>query len=209
MKSIGIILLIVFGPAFLLSHPVIYKGGVVVETENSIDMNEYHLGYSFLNTASVAGHYIKEGAVELQFVQLNYLVNRWNNDDSQANIYVTGALGAERKLNSWTAAQLVEIDMDWENRDYYFLGKQRFVARHSNADDTNKVDLWHSRVRAGIAPFRSDVNDLGIWFIMQFDKHNEKNWTTTQLMRFYYKTALWELGANLNGSYQLNFMIHL
>lgn len=191
------------------SHPVIYKGGVVVETENSIDMNEYHLAYSFLNTMSVGGHYIKEGLVELQFLQLNYLLKRWNNQDSQANVYLTGGLGAERKSNSWTSAQLAEIDMDWENRDYYILGKQRYVSRSSNADDLNKVDLWHTRLRAGIAPFRSDVNDLGIWFMMQFDKHNEKNWTTTQLFRFYYKTALWELGANLNGSYQLNFMIHL
>ena len=72
-----------------------------------------------------------------------------------------------------------------------------------------KDNLWHSRFRAGLAPFRSETHELGIWYIVQFDKHNSENWSTTQLLRFYFKNVLWEIGAGLNGSYQINLMTHL
>lgn len=81
------------------------------------------------------------------------------------------------------------------------------MQRYINLIDNEKI--WHSRLRLGIAPFRSDTEELGIWGIVQFDKMNGDSWTTTNLLRFYYKSALWEVGANLNGSYQLNLMFHL
>lgn len=196
------------------AHPVIFKGGTVLYTENSMDMNEYHLAYTFHPQFAAGLHYIKEGPVELQFAQGAWLVKRWlnqheNGQDSQANIYILGGVGAERFNNSWTNAEHVDVMADWEDRQFYVLGMQRHVWRHSNAEDPNKVNLWHSRVRLGFAPYPSETTELGVWFIAQFDKHNEKNWMTTNLLRFYYRNVLWEVGASLNGGYQLNFMVHL
>lgn len=200
---------LLFSVMTVKAHPVIYKGGTVIYTENSADMNDWSMSYSYHPQLAVGAHYIKEGAVELQFVQQAFLLKRWLFSDSQANIYTTLGAGAERKKKSWTSAEMGEVMADWEDRDYYVLGMQRWIGRHSNADDPNKIDLWHTKLRAGLAPFRSDTQDLGVWWIVQFDKHNDQNWTTTNLMRFYYKNVLWEVGANLNGSYQLNLMVHL
>lgn len=214
---------LVFTSVVTQAHPVVFKGGTVFSTENSNDMNEYHLAYTFHPQFAAGLHYIKEGTagmgsgmapVELQFAQGAWLVKRWlnqheNGQDSQGNIYLLGGVGAERLNNSWTNAEHVDVMADWEDRRFYILGMQRHVWRHSNAEDPNKVNLWHSKVRLGFAPYPSETTELGIWFIAQFDKHNDKNWMTTNLLRFYYRNVLWEVGANLNGGYQLNFMVHM
>lgn len=190
------------------AHPVIYKGGVVLNTESSENLTELHVAYSMTHRWAVGLHSIQEKNRELNFIQLAHLVKRWNGVDSQANIYAILGVGAERKFglptdNKWSAAQALDVMADWEDRDYYIQGMQRYV--HLEGNEKN----WHSRLRLGLAPFRSDSEDLGIWGIVQFDKMNEASWTMTNLLRFYYKNVLWEVGASVNGTYQINLMLHL
>lgn len=190
------------------AHPVIYKDGVVVSSENNSERNELHTAYSVTSNWAVGLHMIKDSEKELDYIQIAHLIKRWNEVDSQGNIYAALGIGAQRKYlshepDAWSASQSLDLMADWENRDYYVQGMQRYI----NLIDNEKI--WHSRLRLGIAPFRSDTEELGIWGIVQFDKMNGDSWTTTNLLRFYYKSALWEVGANLNGSYQLNLMFHL
>lgn len=195
-------------PQMGLSHPVIYKGGTVISSENNSQRNDIHAAYSMTSKWALGLHMIKDSEKELNYVQVGHLIKRWNEVDSQANIYAVLGLGAQRKYVSektdvWSSSQAVDLMADWEDRDYYIQAMQRYVY----VKDDNEI--WHSRLRLGIAPFRSDSEDLGIWGIVQFDKMTDESWTTTNLLRFYYKSALWEIGANLNGSYQLNLMFHL
>ncbi len=189
------------------AHPVIYKEGTVLSSESNKDKSEFHAAYSFHQAWAVGFHMIMEPTRELDFLQVAHLIKRWNKEDSQANVYAILGAGAAREFGvldvKWSSAQMIDIMADWENRDYYVQGMQRYI----HLPDDQKE--WHSKMRLGLAPFRSDALDLGIWGILQFDKMNGDDWVTTHLLRFYYKTALWEIGANLKGSYQINLMFHL
>lgn len=191
------------------AHPVIFKGGTVISTESSEMLSDYQVAYTYHPQNALGLHFLKEGTHEFQFLQHATLFKRWLNDESQGNIYGIIAAGAERFSGAWTSANMVELMTDWEDRDYYVLASQKWISRNGNKIETAKDDLWHSRFRAGLAPFRSESHELGIWYIVQFDKHNSDSWTTTQLFRFYFKNVLWEIGAGLNGSYQINLMTHL
>lgn len=184
------------------AHPVIYKDGIVFNTENNKSISDITLSYSFTSSWALGLHFIKENRKEKSYLQLAHLIQRWNETDSQANVYGVVGLGVDRTYDvdsKYVNSQIYELMADWENRDYYIQGMQRY------SSDTE----WHSRLRGGISPYQSESHELGIWAIVQFDKISSQNWETTQLLRFYYKNVLWEVGASLNGSYQINLMTHL
>lgn len=205
--KIRILLILLFMMNVAQAHPVIYKGGTVLSSESHRDQSELHIAYTFYPAWALGLHSIQEKTSELDYFQLAHLIQRWNNEDSQANIYMVLGLGAERKFGqpktTWNSSQMVDLMMDWENRDYYIQGMQRYIQL------TDNEKKWHSRLRLGLAPFKSDTDDLGIWGIVQFDKMNGEEWTMTNLLRFYFKNVLWEVGARLDGSYQINLMLHL
>lgn len=188
-----------------LAHPVIYKGGTDIEFELNPVMNNIYLGYTFHQKLAVAVDYFKFNELKTEFfyTKLNYRPLRINETDSQANIYLSAGLGERRFENRLSTSVIAEIHADWEDRDYYVSAFQKYLSQK----DENP--LWLSRARVGFSPFRADYNDINIWFIAQFEKMNEEHWETTPLMRTFYKNILWELGASLNGNYQLNFMFHL
>jgi hypothetical protein len=187
------------------AHPVIFKGGTVLETEQNPDLQHLGTSYTFHQKTAAAFEYLKfnNAKTEFYFGKLNYRLYRYNGDEAQANIYLTLGSGQRRENQNLTNSNLAQIHLDWENRDYYVSGFQKYISQK------DLDPIWHSRARLGLAPFRADYNDINVWFITQFDKMNGENWETTPLMRTYYKTILWEIGASLNGNYQLNLMFHL
>ncbi len=207
--KIKILLISIFSAFQLNAHPVIYKGGFDVETESSPMMTNIMTAYTFHSQASVGIEYFKylpaslPGSREFYFAKFNYRPFRLNADDSQANIYLSVGTGLQRKDNELTSSSIGEFHADWESRDYYVSGFQKYISLK------DEDPLWLSRARLGFSPFRADYNDVNIWFITQFEKTNGEHWETTPLMRTFYKNILWELGASLNGNYLLNFMIHL
>lgn len=200
---------LVCAASYSKAHPVIFKGGLVVDSEQSQAMTDFKTHYTFHPKWATGVHYLKEGLNEFSFARLNHRLLRVNNLESQANVYLGFGLGTERENLKYTRAQLYEIDADWENRDFYFSTMFRQIQRDQHPDLAGRPNLTHQRLRLGLAPYRGDLETLNTWFILQFDQHNTNNWETTPLMRTYYKNILWELGASLNGSYQINLMFHL
>ena len=198
-----------YGLQKLEAHPVIYKNGTVFQSEQNNDMSEFNLHYTFSTKSAVGIMYLKENANEFTFARFNYKLYRNNHENGQANVYLGLAAGLERESLKSTSAQLYEVDADWENRDYYVAALYRQIQRANHAELSNRSNLNHLRFRSGLAPYRGEYDTLNTWFILQFDRHNDNQWQTTPLMRTYYKNILWEIGANLNGSYQLNLMFHI
>lgn len=200
---------IVFFSLHVSAHPVIYKGGFDLETESNPMMTNIMTSYTFNTQTSVGAEYFKYlplsyvGAREFYFAKLNYRAYRWNNIDSQGNIYLSAGAGQQRKDNILTSSSIGEFHADWEDRDYYLSGFQKYMSLK------DEDPLWLSRARVGFSPFRADYEDINIWFIAQFEKTNGNHWETTPLMRTFYKNILWELGASLNGNYQFNLMFHM
>lgn len=208
-NKINFLLITLLFSSTVFSHPVIFKGGYDLETESSPMMANYMFAYTFHTQASAGVEYFKflpmskEGPREFYFAKINYRPFRLNEVDSQANMYLSVGAGNQRKDDKLTNSAIGEIHLDWESRDYYVAGFQKYISQK------DEDPLWLSRARVGLAPFRADYNDLNVWAIAQFEKTNGEHWETTPLVRMFHKNILWELGASLNGNYQFNFMFHL
>lgn len=192
------------------AHPVSYKDAIGLMSYNTPQMNEILLTYSFTPHFAAAGNYLRDGKSEFYIPRANFLLKRWNNDDSQGNIYLSGGAGYE-KFNSKTyGTRLAELVADWESRKYYVYFDHLYLNR-DNQDNIQLAsrDYNHSKLRAGMAPFLADYTDLNVWLILQGEKHlNEDQIEMTQFLRFYIKNTLWEIGARFDGGWAFNYMIH-
>lgn len=207
----GFLILILLMGSTVLAHPVGYKGSLGIMSYNSSTMNEILLTYSVSPRFAVAQTYLKDSKSEFYIPRLNFLAQRWNNTDSQGNIYLSAGSGIEKQDSKNFQTHLGEVVLDWESRKYYTYFEHLYL-RRSNGLNSNIPwdDYNHSKLRLGFAPFMADYEDLNIWCIAQFDKHgDEKQINATQFLRFYRKNVLWEIGAGFDGSMAFNFMLHL
>lgn len=205
-----ITLLLFFTSLKAIAHPVSYKDAVGIMSYNNSQMNEILMTYSLSHRLALGHTYIREKKSEFYIPRVNWLAKRWNNDDSQGNLYLSAGSGVEKYNNSTSNVRLAEVIADWESRKYYTYLEHLYLLR-DNKDNpiwTEKNDN-HTKLRLGFAPFLADYSDLNIWFIAQVTKHNTENIETTQFMRFYMKNVLWEVGADFNGGFAFNFMIHI
>lgn len=205
MKLINVFVILFFGSLQLLAHPVTYKGGILYESENTSQVADVKLGYTFHPKWAVVGQYINQNEIkaEYQFIRLNHRLYRQNNIDSQFNIYLGAGYGYEKALDKKTAASIYEIDTDWEDRDYYAAASYMVI------DRKNKQDEKQYKLRAGLAPYRGEFDSLNLWFMTEFKKQEYQNWETTPLLRMFYKTVLTEFGISLNGESQFRLMFHM
>ncbi len=208
MKTLLIICFLVSIKAF--AHPVSYKEAIGIMSFNSSQMNEVLLTYSLSHQLALGTTYIQEKKSEFYIPRVNYLAKRWNNEGSQGNVYFSLGAGVEKYEGVNSNVSLAEVVADWENRERYIYLEHLYMLRDNrqNLAWTEKDDN-HTKFRLGFAPFLADYNDLNIWFIAQFTKHNTESIETTQFFRFYMKNTLWEIGADFNGGFAFNFMIHL
>lgn len=193
-----------------LSHPTSYKDAIGLMSYNSPKMNELLLTYSLSHKFAVATTYLQDSKSEFYIPRLNFLLQRWNNEDSQGNIYFSAGTGVEKFDSKTTGASLGELVMDWESRKYYVYLDHIYLRRdNENNFDLTEKDYNHTKLRIGTAPFLADYEDLNVWLILQGEKHlSEKQIDLTQFLRFYIRNTLWEVGAGLNGGWAFNYMIH-
>jgi len=193
------------------AHPTSYKGARGVMSYNTPATNELLLTYSVNHRFALGTTYLRDSSSELYIPRVNFLVARWNEFNSQGNIYLSGGSGWE-KFNSKTySAHLVELIADWESREHYIYLEHQYIKR-SNTDNAliPNQDYNHTKLRLGFAPFLAEFDELNIWTIVQFDKHlNSSQIEATPFLRFYIRNVLWEIGAGFNGSVNFNFMLHL
>lgn len=130
-----LLLLITSYKAF--AHPVSYKDAVGIMSYNDSQMNEILLTYS-LNYNFAFGHtYIKEKNSEFYIPRVNLLAKRWNNDDSQGNLYLSAGSGFEKYNNATSNVRLAEIVADWESRKYYTYLEHLYMLR-----DNKDNPIW-------------------------------------------------------------------
>ena len=204
------LLFIVFAGTSSLAHPVSYRDAIGIMSYNSPKMNEILLTYSLTPKFAAATTFLNDSQSEFYIPRANFLLKRWNNDDSQANIYLSGGVGSEKFNSTSYGVRLGEFVADWENRKYYTYFEHLYLNRDN--DQSNLLpskNYNHSKVRVGFAPFLSDYNELNVWFILQTEKHNNEPLQTTQFLRFFMKNVLWEVGAGFDGSTAFNLMIHI
>lgn len=210
MKKTVLILALSLLSTMAWAHPVSFKKGIGFMSYNSPTMNEVLLAYSFNSQFAVGSTYLRDADSEFYIPRANYLVKRWNNEDSQANIYLSGGAGYENFNSKSYGVRLGEFVIDWEDRKYYTSLQHLYLNRDNDKNTLLPKNYNHTKARVGFAPFLADYNDLNVWLILQGEKHNnEKQIELTQFLRFYMKNVLWEVGAGSKGTFAFNFMIHM
>jgi hypothetical protein len=193
------------------AHPVSYQDGWGFMSYNSPDMTEILATYSFSPRVAIGHTYLRDSKSEFYIPRANFLIKRWNETDSQANFYLSVGSGIEKFGSEVSSAHLGEVVLDWESRKYYTYLEHLFVKRDNVQNLALRTqDYNHTKLRLGFAPYLADYEDLNIWFISQFEKHNdEEQIEAKQFLRFYHRNVLWEIGAGFDGSVAFNFMIHI
>jgi hypothetical protein len=193
-------------------HPVIYKNGTMIGSANMSMYSDNQVNYSFDQkwaTGLNLWRFNKDNkTTEFGLVRLNHLLKRWNNDNSQANIYLLSGFGVvdSRFDNQSTkAAYLGGFEADWETRTLFTSLKYY----HFNSPKLTDISITQARL--GFSPFEADFDKLQTWFMLQgmYMGQVEKNVIVTPMLRFLYHTVLWEMGSSIRGEWMFNFMVHI
>ena len=176
------------------ARPVSYPGGWTTMQKNNGDYSSLHLHYSPTFTDSIGLYSERNWEADWHFtgVQYNRLVKRWNQPNSQANLYVNVGAGQADPFGDGAdvdAAGFVGVAADWETRRW-------FVSYEGRAYDLGFTQDARQAARIGVAPYIGDYGDLHTWLMLQVDNRPEAETptTVTPLVRFFYDVQLLEIG---------------
>lgn len=192
------------------AHPVAFAGSYSIMTWNSKEMSDWMFTHSFTSNYSLTARYLRldtpDGERTFYIPQFNYLLKRWNELDSQANIYLSAGHGGEKVNSSFKNTSSAAIEADWESRKYYVSFREDAIFSHENSDR----NIYQTKVRAGFAPYLAEFNEINTWFILQADTSNkmDKDFKLTPFIRLFYHNVLTEFGVSSKGDAQFNFMVH-
>lgn len=192
------------------AHPVSFAGSYSIMTWNSEEMSEWMFIHSFTAQNALMARYVRldteDGERTFYLPQANFLLKRWNELESQANIYLSVGHGGEKIKDSFKSTSAIALDADWESRKYYVSFKEDILLSHKDSGRS----IYLTKVRAGFAPYLAEFNELNTWFILQAETVNksEESFTLTPMIRLFYKNVLTEAGVSSRGNAQFNFMVH-
>lgn len=194
------------------SGPISYEGGWMFSAESQPDFVNWQLSYSLKPWLSLGADYsydkMVDPTVEPQnygLVRGNFLLKRWNELDSQGNIYLYGGVGGVKSGDINAPAWLAGVDADWETRKLYTSAKVQLL----DSDKFKSQYMFQGRV--GLAPYLTKFENLHTWVILQvqyFPDAFEEKLKVSPVMRFYIENVLWELGVSARGTWSFNTMIH-
>ena len=174
---------------------------------NNGDANTLHLHYSPSAKYSIGYKFEhwRDRGINLNAVQLNNLIKRWNKKDSQANLYLKSGLGIadERGTSESDIAGYTGLSADWEDRRYFV----QYENRYTEAGDID--DFYTQSARVGWAPYEGDYGDLHTWLMLEVDHspESENNYTVTPLIRMFKNVHLVEVGMNNHGEALFNYVL--
>ena len=192
------------------AHPVAFAESYSIMTWNSKEMSDWMLTYSVTSKYSLTARYLRlqtnEGERTFYLPEASYLIKRWNELTSQANVYVTVGHGGEKVNSSFKNTSAVAFETDWESRKYYVSFREDVLISHQNS----KKNIYQSKARAGFAPYLAEFDEINAWFILQADISNkmDKDFKLTPFVRFFYHNVLAEFGVSSKGDAQFNTMVH-
>jgi hypothetical protein len=192
--------------------PISYQGGWMLSTMNKPDSVNWQLSYSPKHWFSIGADYTYDQMSGPQvdpknygLIRSNILLKRWNEIDSQGNLYIFGGFGGLRAGQTSSSAWLVGIDADWETRELYTAAK----ATYMGSEKFDSSTMYQARI--GLAPYLTKFENLHTWVILQVQYYSEapeEKINITPLMRFYIENVLWELGVSAKGTWLFNTMVH-
>lgn len=187
------------------ARPVSYPGGTTLMLQNNGDVNSLHLHYSPTAHYSLGyrGEYWREGDYSIHALQMNNLLKRWNNPDSQANLYLKSGVGVAVDGDDTQEAAFTGVAADWEDRRFFVS----YENRYTHAGDID--DFYMQSARVGVAPYIGEYGDVHTWLMLQVEHEPEAKdqITVTPLVRFFKDTHLIEAGLSNQGDVLFNWVM--
>ena len=193
------------------ARPVTYPGGNMAMLEYRDETSMAETMRTVTPKLAIGWHDEWDDESDWQFhgPMLAGLAKRWNNPDSQGNIFwMTGAgVAFDDVASSGGAAKpaaYAGVEADWENRRFY----TQYQARGFWAEDIDKT--FAQRARIGVAPYVAEAGALHTWAILQVDYEPEDDHpvSVTPVIRLFRGTLLAEAGVSLNGDGFASFMFY-
>lgn len=194
----------------LWARSIAYTDGWSVMQMNDEEMNTFHVFYSPTQNYSFGynGTYWREGEYQTHSFQLNNLLKRWNNPDSQANMYWQNGVGVAYDPNPDNSDKVQphafsSYSIDWENRRYYTQYENSF--HYSGSIEKEFMES----VKVGVAPYIGEYGDLHTWLMVKVthEPQADDHFYVTPLVRFFKGSFLMEVGYSDNNKLLLNFDI--
>lgn len=192
------------------ARPISYPGGWVAMGMADGESYSAQLDYTIdpKNSIGVMSTYWRDGQYWMHDLTYTHLLQRWNNPDSQGNLYFKSGLGIAtsdqgRFDHEVEPAAMIGISGDWEDRRYY-------VSYENSYDYAGDIDKFFSqKARVGIAPYIGEYGDLHTWLMLQVDHRpwDEDNITVTPLVRLFKGTTLGEIGLSNHGDLMAHLML--
>jgi hypothetical protein len=191
------------------ARPVSYPGGWTAMLMNNGDKNTVHLHFSPSAKISLGYkfEYWRDQKITFHGLQMNHLLQRWNKQHSQANLYFKSGAGIVHASSGLydgdnSVAGFGGIAADWENRRYFVSYENRYT-------EAGKIDdFYEQSARVGWAPYEGAYGDLHTWIMVQVEHKPEArdNLTMTPMLRFFKDVHLMEFGVSNHGKAMLNYI---
>ena len=188
-----------------IARPVAYPGGWAIMQHNDYRVNSLHVNYTLTgkDTVGVMSEYMRQNKFWFDNIQYTRVLQRWNQEDSQGNLYLKAGVGGAEINNDLKAGGFGGIEADWESRRYYVAYENSYTKIE------NKYSSFYQKARVGVAPYIGGYNDLNTWLILQID-HNpsgyKQNFVTTPVIRIFKNSYLAEFGVSSTKTILFNFM---
>jgi hypothetical protein len=198
--------------ATAVAKPIAFADGTTVMAEygggTMKEAQVFHAPTYFLSAG--AGYLELEGdhgrRREILYGRVNYLVQRWNMPDAQANVFAWGGLGRAYldELDAHRFAWNAGAQVDYETRRWYSSLKTDL---HRSNAFSYRVDT----LQLGIAPYEHDFDTLATWLVVQgrnYSSGAQSGIEWALLLRLFKRAAWIEAGVTDEGKLQAMAMIN-
>jgi hypothetical protein len=183
------------------AHPVVFKNGKVFWLAQNPSFNDIRFGISKTSNWLIGGRFLEDRNSNETFALINnnYLAKRWNNRNSQANLYLLSSVGLNTKNSK--SMGTVGIHGDWEDRRFMVMQMLEYYS-HNSAVVSN--------TRLAYSPYTVDYTKMSTWLIAQYRVEYQKDEYTHMfipVIRLFKGNYLVEFGSNGDNKF-LTFMTH-
>ncbi len=200
-------------PGIAAAKPIAFAHGTTVMGEcGAGTMEELQVFYAPRYFYSVGGGHlalnsdIDGRSRDITYARFNYLVKRWNREDSQANVFAWGGAGKANLSEfggdkfTWNAG----LQLDYETRRVYASLKSDL---YESSAFSHRIDT----LQLGIAPYEHEYEGIATWLLVQSRRYTGEISDGTEiafLLRIF-KGPVWiEAGATTDGKLQAMFMVN-
>jgi hypothetical protein len=200
---------VAFGPGAAVAAPMGFKGSVMAMGDLGPNWRESWANYAFTarDAIGAGGLYMRsdDETKTRTLAELNYtrLLQRWNLEDAQANVWLFAGIGSIRG-NDFAGSKLAwapGVQVDFETTRVYLAATARLYRASGLNHDFGAL-------RAGFSFYEVDYDEIQPWLVLEARRMRGLSDKTeiTPMLRLIHNRYFVELGVNTARQARANFM---